>query len=128
MIRHDDMERFGDQQATVVFQSSFALQIGDFPDEDLRIENHPVADYTPLARMENPGRDEMEDDLFISHNQGVSGIVPPLITDHVIRELRQDIDYFPFTFVAPLGADYYDVRHAVSLSISVASGWQLLSI
>jgi hypothetical protein len=70
----------------------------------------------------------MEDDLFFSHYKGVPGIVPPLIADHVIRKLRQDIDYFPFSFVAPLGADYYDVRHAVSLLIAVARGWQLVSI
>jgi hypothetical protein len=110
------MERFGEKKTVVVFQSAIAFQIGDFFNEYLRVEDHTVADHASLAGMENPGRYEMENQFLISDHQGVSCIVSTLITDYIIRELCIDIDNFPFTFVAPLGAYYQDIRHSISLS------------
>jgi hypothetical protein len=45
----------------------------------------------------------------------VSGIVSPLVSDHVIRKLRKDVYNLSLAFVAPLGADNRDVGHAISL-------------
>ena len=53
----------------------------------------------------------MKDDLFITDDQRVPGIIPPLIADDVVSKLGVDIDDFPFSFVTPLGANHHDVCH-----------------
>ena len=45
------------------------------------------------------------------YNDGVSGVVTTVKTDHVVRIASKEISYLSFAFVAPLGAnDYSDIR------------------
>ena len=45
------------------------------------------------------------------YNDGVSGVVTAVKTDHVVRIASKEISYLSFTFIAPLGAnDYSDIR------------------
>ena len=63
-----------------------------------------VADDAELARVENSGRDEMQDGLFSSDDQGMAGVVAPLEAGDHIGIFRVDIDDFSFPFIAPLGS------------------------
>ena len=59
----------------------------------------------------------MQHELLSFHNHRVSGVVSSLIACHDVKLLRQPIDNFSFAFVAPLGADNYQISH-FSISIS----------
>ncbi len=80
-------------------------------DQDGRIDHDAVADDADLARVENAGRDEMQDGLFPSDDQGVAGVVAPLEAGDHIGIFRINIDDFPFSFVAPLGSHHHHVCH-----------------
>ena len=47
----------------------------------------------------------MQYERSITNLDGVAGIVSALIANNNVEALRQKIDYLPFAFVSPLGAD-----------------------
>ncbi|MPN64304.1 hypothetical protein SDC9_212075 [bioreactor metagenome] len=49
-------------------------------------------------------------------NDSVAGVVPSLGTDDDIRLRSENINYFSFTFIAPLGSGY-DAYHIIFLLI-----------
>jgi hypothetical protein len=46
----------------------------------------------------------MEDVFFVTIDDGVSGVVPPLAADDDVDPAGQDIDDLSFAFIPPLGA------------------------
>ena len=42
---------------------------------------------------------------------GVARVVPALGTDDNVRPGRQNVNDFPFSFIAPLNADYHSCWH-----------------
>ena len=76
-----------------------------------RIDNDAVANDVELAGIENAGRDEMQHVLLIADLDGVPSIVASLIADDDVRLLSQDVNYFAFAFIAPLGADQHGCSH-----------------
>ena len=105
------MERLAEKKTGIILKLPLGLEIGDLADEDLRVKHHAVTDNAPLPSVKNAGGDQVEHDLLVAHHKGVTGVVPPLIADHIIGKLGIDIDYFSFTFIAPLGADHHYVCH-----------------
>jgi hypothetical protein len=65
--------------------------------------------------MENPGRNLVQNGLLIAHYDSVAGIRAALKTNDYIGILGEDINYFSLSFIAPLGADNYDIGHSKSL-------------
>jgi hypothetical protein len=61
--------------------------------------------------MKNPGRDEVENRLFIADDQSMTGVVPALIADHGVGMLRINVDDLALPFIAPLGPYNNDIRH-----------------
>ncbi len=53
----------------------------------------------------------MENERIPLIDDRMAGIGPTLIPHDHIGILREDIDYLPFAFVAPLGADDDEIRH-----------------
>ena len=47
----------------------------------------------------------MKDEFLLADLDGVTGIVTALRADDDIGFLREDVDDFAFSFIAPLGAD-----------------------
>ena len=53
----------------------------DLLDQDLRIDDHAVADDAELIRVERAGRDQVKDGLFAVDHQCVAGVVAALEAD-----------------------------------------------
>jgi hypothetical protein len=53
----------------------------------------------------------MKDIVLTFANDRVAGVVATLGTDYDIGLLREEVDDFSFSFIAPLGANHYSVRH-----------------
>ncbi len=79
--------------------------------EDGRVQDHAVADGANGCLVQDAGRDEVQDDLFAVHHQGVPGVVPALEADHQGSPAGQHVHDLAFALVAPLGADDDDVLH-----------------
>src|SRR4030095_8347803 len=51
------------------------------------------------------------------NDQRVAGVITALEAHNNVRLAGEQVDYFPFAFVAPLGADDCDVCHCVRQAI-----------
>jgi len=69
-----------------------------------------IADQADLAGMQEPGGNEVEDELLAVHDDGVAGVVAALEADQQIGLLAEDVDHLSLAFIAPLGADHDDVH------------------
>jgi hypothetical protein len=58
--------------------------------------------------------------LVAADDQRVAGIVPPLVADDGLRVIREPIDDLSFAFIAPLGADDYNVLGHFQSSFKVS--------
>ncbi len=48
------------------------------------------------------------------HNDGMTGIIPTLKTDHDISKISQKIDYLALAFISPLSANNDHICHIKS--------------
>ncbi len=69
----------------------------------------PMTDIFPRAK--DAGGDQVEHEFFLVDLDRVAGVVAALETDDDVGLLGEHVDDLAFSFVAPLGADYNDVRH-----------------
>ena len=60
----------------------------------------------------------MEDIFLVADFNGVAGIVAALVADHPVNVGGQNVNYFTFALIAPLGADQYSFGHVNAFSIS----------
>ena len=67
-----------------------------------RVDNYPIADHADFATPQNPRRNQMQNVFPFPVNDGVTGVIAALTAHHDICVSSEDIDDFPFTFVAPL--------------------------
>ena len=111
VIGHDDLGAGAHPQVLRAHLDPPGLEALDFPQKDLGVQDHAVADAADSAGMKNAGGDQVENELVPAHHQGVPGVVAPLVTHHDLGLLGQKINNLPFTFVTPLGAYHHDVRH-----------------
>jgi hypothetical protein len=88
------------------------FQRSDFLKENLRVKHNPVTDNAPLARMQYPGRNKVENDFLIPDNEGMTRVISTLKTDYIVSIFSKDINYLTFSFIAPLGANHNNVRHS----------------
>src|SRR5512135_693876 len=56
----------------------------------------------------------MQNYLLVLHNESMTGIISTLKTNHVIRELGENIDHFPFSFITPLSTNNDNISHHLS--------------
>jgi hypothetical protein len=56
--------------------------------------------------MEDSGRDQVKDEFLSVHDNGMPGVVPPLIANHPVRIPGETIRQFTFSFVSPLRSDH----------------------
>ena len=84
--------------------------------ERSRIDDYTVADHTCAFVVEDPGRDEPENELSVAYANGMARVVAALIASDDVEMRRKYVDDLALAFVAPLGAHYNDVLH-VNLSV-----------
>ena len=82
-----------------------ALQAGDLVGDDLRIDDHAVADHAELVGVEDPRRDQVELVDLVAADDRVAGVVAALIADHDVGPLGEQVGDLSLPLVAPLGAD-----------------------
>jgi hypothetical protein len=82
------------------------VEAGHFVEQRLRIDNAAGTDDILRARVENTAWNQVQRVFSVFVDYGMAGIVAALKPNDDIRLLRQVIDDPPFSFIAPLCADY----------------------
>ena len=90
---------------------ALSLQMVHFFDQRTGIDHDAIPNQTPGAAIQNPRRDQMENERIPFIDDGMAGIGAPLVPHNQIGILGKDVDDLPFAFVAPLGPDDDEIRH-----------------
>ena len=111
MVRHDQVRVGADAQAREV--DALGAQVVELAGQHLRVDHDAVADRAQLARVEDPGRDQVELPLHAVADDRVAGVVAALEADHEVRVLGEQVGDLALALVAPLGAHDHDAGHVV---------------
>ena len=76
-----------------------------------RLDDDAVSDHAALVRMQDSGRDQVQDVLALADDDGVAGVVASLVAGHDVKAFGDEVDDFPLAFVSPLRADDDGVGH-----------------
>ena len=87
------------------------LQHGALGEEHVRLHDDAVADDRHDMGIEDPARDQLQGEGLPVDDDGVTGVVTALVTDHDLDVLCQQVCQLAFALVAPLGSDHYGRRH-----------------
>ena len=79
-----------------------------------RLDHHPVAQKTPLSRVEDPRGDLMQNEFIVPDMDGVTGVGPTLITGHHVHLRGKHIDDLALALVAPLATQNHRAVAGVS--------------
>src|SRR5581483_6463424 len=90
------------------------FETGDLFQQRSRIYDNSIADDREHARTENAAGDELEDEFFFAYEDRMAGIVATLIASDCGKSFREQIDDLPFTFVAPLRSQDYQITHRIA--------------
>ena len=112
VVRHDQVRVGRDAQAAEVDPAP--AQLVDLGAQHHRIHHHAVADRAELARVEDPGRDQVELERLAFTDDRVAGVVAALEADHEVGLLGEQVDDLSLPLVAPLGADDHHSWHGES--------------
>ena len=109
VVGHDQVGVGGDPQAAGV--DAAAAQALQLLDQHRRVDHHPIADHARLARVEDPGRDQVELELVAVADDRVAGVVAALEARHDVGLLGEQVGELSLALVAPLGAHDHDSGH-----------------
>ncbi|CAB5032202.1 unannotated protein [freshwater metagenome] len=98
-------------EAEVAYVNATFAQPVELPGQYTRVDDNAVADHAECVGVEDPRWDQVELPDVVAVDNCVAGIVAALEAGNDLRTLRQKIDDLPFSFIAPLGADYNDPWH-----------------
>ena len=111
VIGHDHVRLFADAQLFVVDEMPSRLERLNFLDENLRIDDHAIADHAKFVRVQGARGHQVQDGFITVDDEGVAGVIATLKAHDDIGFIGKEIDNFSFTFITPLGADDCDVGH-----------------
>ena len=106
VVGQDQMGREGHEEAAV-HANPLLDQLFPLLAERVAIHDDAISNVAESVRAKDAGRDEMEDEGLIPHDDGVPGVRAALVAGHHVGFLAQEIDDLPFSLVTPLGA-YHD--------------------
>ena len=84
------------------------LALLDFLQHDAGVDDDAVAEDADLAVVQDARRQQAQFVRNIVDDDRMARVGAAGITDHRVGLLGQIIHDFAFSFIAPLGADYYD--------------------
>jgi len=87
---------FADQELAVFQEMPPLPQFVDLLQEDLRVDDDPVADHADLVPIEGSGRNQVKDDRLLAHHDGVPRVIPSLEADHHVGVPVRRSTTFPF--------------------------------
>src|SRR5205823_6675934 len=108
VVRHDQVGVGRDPQPADVDPAP--PQVLDLADQHPRVDHDTVADDALLARVEDPGGDQVELELVTVADDRVAGVVAALKAHDDVRALGEKVGDLPLPLVTPLGADDDDSR------------------
>jgi hypothetical protein len=117
VVRHDQVRVAGQHQPGGVDPA--ALQRVHLLDEHFGVDDDPRPDDGDAARIEDPGRDQMERVTLALDDDRVAGVVAALIADDEIGLLGQEVGDLALALVAPLHADESDARHQWAAEVTL---------
>ena len=104
VIGHDHMRAIRDAQIVADGNAALAQTI-DFIEQLLGVNDDAVADDVDLALAQDARRNQMQRIALRSNDHGVSRVGAAVVTHDAIESRREQINDFPFAFVAPLEPD-----------------------
>ena len=104
------MRGLAEEEISLDFDTQFA-QSFDFSNETDGVYDDSIANDANLFLSEDPGGYEVKNVFLGLDMDCVPGIVAALGADHDISAFGQNVDYFAFTFIAPLGAYQNCIGH-----------------
>ena len=114
VVGHDQVRVGADPQAREV--DALGPQVVELARQHLRVDHDAVADRADPARVEDPGRDQVELPLHaVVTDDRVAGVVAALEANHEVRVLREQVGDLALALVAPLGAYDHDAGHRRSV-------------
>ena len=117
--RGNDMGAVADQQPGAV--NTPFLQPVDLPEQDFKVNNHPIADHRDNIRADDPRRQQMESVGFIPHDYSMPGIVSAVKTCNIIDFRTDKVGCFAFALIPPLGSNQNDSRHILPFAFIFSS-------
>ena len=79
--------------------------------EDVKVEDHAVAQHADRVGVEDARGQQVQDGLLSVDHDGVAGVVAAGVTGTVVDALAELVDGLSLALVTPLGADHDDARH-----------------
>ncbi len=113
VMRHDQMRVRADQQLGDV--DAAGAQPVHLLEQDTGIHDHTIADHRHAVRAQHAAGDQVQGIAFRTDDNGMSGIVTPLIPDDEVDRPAEQVGRLSFALIAPLGADQHERRHRVRL-------------
>jgi hypothetical protein len=104
VVREDEVRTFRNQNTTLRVDPA-GVEMIEFSEERLQIEDDPITQSALGPWMEDTGRQLLEDELVLTHDDRVAGVCTPLVAHHHIGLLGQHVDELAFAFVTPLCPD-----------------------
>lgn len=81
------------------------LQAVDLLEQRFEVDDHTIANDRSGVGRENPGRQELQLELFPADHHGVTGVVASVGLDHIVDSGAKQISRLAFSLIAPLGTD-----------------------
>ena len=102
--------RFVADQNPVADVDPVLRELVDLTEQRLRIDDHAVADDARDAVVQDPRRNEPQNELRAVHIDRVAGVVSTLIPRDDGEMRRQEIDDLALAFITPLRTEHCEIR------------------
>lgn len=98
------MRCFADEKVLLELNSQLFKSL-NFADKMNRVHNHSVANHALFLWAKDSRGEQVKDVFFAADENGVASVVASLHADYDVGPVNENVNNFPFAFVAPLGAD-----------------------
>ena len=115
VVRRDQVRVGRDQQLGAVHAAG--RQAVDLVQQDLRVDHHAVADHRDDVRRQHPGGEQVQGVALVADDDRVAGVVPALVSDHVVDAVPEQVGGLALALVPPLSPDNHDGGHARSFRL-----------
>jgi hypothetical protein len=95
-----------DQQA--VAEDAALGEAVDLRQQNLRVDHHAVPDHRRHARGQHPRRQQVQRVTLLADDYRVPGVVTPLVPDHEIHTVAEQVGRLAFALVTPLRPHQHD--------------------
>ena len=116
VVRRDQVRVGRDQELGAVHAAGG--EAVDLVQQHLRVDHHAVADHRDDVGRQHPGRQQVQGVALVADDHRVAGVVPALVSDHVVDAVPEQVGGLALALIAPLSPDYHDRGHAVFPSAS----------